>query len=119
MKSSPRTPSNLSAAKREILLKEQALQRELEEAKKRLKSAPERVKKEKEKQRTLQRVEATTTASAEYLGRVKQYRGRDLGGGRETRRTLRVHQREGKIKFVVLCLVFLIILALLWQAMPS
>jgi hypothetical protein len=119
MKSSPRPSNQLSLAKREIQLKEQDLQRKMEEARKRLESAPERIKKEKEKQRTLQRIEATTTASAEYYTRVRHQRGRDVGGGREMRRSLRAHQREGKIKFLILCMVFVIILVLLWQSMPG
>lgn len=119
MKSSSRPSSKLSLAKQEIQLKELDLKRQMDEARKRLESAPERVKKEKEKQRTLQRIEATTTASAEYYSRVRHHRGRDVGGGREMRRSLRAHQREGKVKFLILCMVFVIILMLLWHSMPS
>lgn len=120
MKSGPRSSDPLSAAKQEILLKEQALQRKMEEARKRLDSAPERVKKEKEKQRSLQRIEAVTAASPEYFSRVKQHRRDDSSlGARPPRRKLRAHQREGQVKFLVLCLIFAIILILLWQAMPN
>ncbi len=119
MKPSPRRTDLLSAAKKEIQLKEEALRQKMEEARKRLESAPDRIKKEKEKQRTLQRIEAVTTANPEYFSRVKQYRSRELRGDPSPRKRLRVHQREGKIKFLVLCMVFIIILALLWQAMPG
>lgn len=108
----------LSAAQRELLRKEEELRRKEAELQKRLKKLPEEIQQKRDKQRQAQRMLVTTVALAEYRNRIHRQPGR-TPLGHAPARTLRSHRSQGKVKFLVLCMIFVLILLLLWRVMPT
>lgn len=96
----------LERQQEEIRQKEAALRQ-------RLQKLPVEVKKRREEARRIQRVDTTTVAYGEIQQR------RSLRGSAGPRRGLRKDRNQGRIQFLVLCLVFLLLLILLWRVMPS
>jgi hypothetical protein len=110
--------SGLSAAQKELLRKEEELRRKELEIQKRIAKLPEELKEKREKQRKAQRMEVTTVAIGEYRNRIHRQPGRSPLGQAPTR-TLRSHRSQGKIKFLVLCMIFVLLMLLLWRVMPT
>jgi chromosome segregation ATPase len=113
-----KSPSALTAAQKELLRKEEELRRKEEEIQKRIAKLPEELKEKREKQRKQQRMEVTTVAIGEYRNRINRQPGRSAMGQTPTR-VLRSHRSQGKIKFLVLCMIFILLMLLLWRVMPA
>jgi hypothetical protein len=119
----PRKPSRssasgLTAAQKELLRKEEELEKQEAAIKKRLAKLPEELKEKREKERKRQRMEVTTVAIGEYRNRIHRQPGRAPLGASPSR-VLRSQRNQGKIKFLVLCMIFLLLLILLWRVMPA
>lgn len=119
MKPTRKISNKLTAAQKELLRQEEEVRRRELELQQQLKQLPDKLRKKKEKERALQRMEVTTAARGEYIARVMHQRGRDNPDSQRPPRRLRTQQKQGKIKFVILCLIFLGLLIALLSVMPG
>jgi predicted RNase H-like nuclease (RuvC/YqgF family) len=117
-KNGPRSARRMTAEQLELERKQKELRRKEELLKARLKGLPAEIKEKEDKRRELMRMQVTTAARGEYLARKQHLPG---AGDAEVapRRRLRAQQREGKIKFLILCLIFVTLFLLLLRVMPA
>lgn len=119
MKPTRKISSKLTAAQKELLRQEEEVRRRELELQQQLRQLPQQLRKKKEKERALQRIDATTEARGEYLTRVRHERASGNASASRPPRRLRTQQKQGKVKFVILCLIFLGLLIALLSVMPG
>jgi hypothetical protein len=108
----------LTAAQLELARQEEEIRRKAEEVQARLKVLPAQMKEKEEKRREMMRMQVSTVARGEYLARKQHQPGRG-DGEVMPRRRLRMQQRQGKIKFLILCMIFVVLFFLLLRVMPA
>lgn len=121
-----RDSDRLAAEKRRLQEMELELKRKEEKLRKQLETLPAQVRQKKEKirekrkedYREMTRLNATTTARGDFVSRLQHQRGADANREVSTRQHLRKVRREEKIKFMVLGMILLLVLIMLWRAMP-
>ena len=119
MKPTRKISNKLTAAQKELLRQEEEMKRRELELQQQLKQLPEKLRQKREKERQKQRMEVTTAARGEYLSRVMHQRIREDSSGSKKPRSLRIQQKQGKIKFLILCIIFLTLLITLLRVMPG
>jgi hypothetical protein len=123
----PRVSDRLSAEKRKLQEMEAELKRQEERLKKQLKVLPAQLKAKKEKLqekrreelRHLKRIDLVTTSQAELIARLHHRHDINDHPTAMMRHNLRKVRREEKIKFLVLGMILVLVLLMLWRAMPS
>ena len=110
-----RKATGLTEAQKEIERMEEEIRRQEAALKQRLEKIPAEIQKRRAEERRMQRVETTTMA----YGELHPRRGARSRNQPPSGRVLRRERHQGKTKFLVLCLIFVLILILLWRVMPT
>ena len=111
---SRKSPNRLTADQKALQKQEEELRKKERELEHKLRTIPARARRKKEEEHQLQRLYTTTTANPEYFSRLNHQRG----GQASASRPLRGQRHRGKWTFIVLCALLLVMVLLLWYAVP-
>lgn len=110
-----RKATGLTEAQKELQRIEEEIRRKEAALKERLEKIPAEAKKRRAEERRLQRVDTSTAA----VGEIHHRRGSRGSSAPPAHSRLRKDRNQGKVKFLVLCLIFILLLIILWRAMPA
>lgn len=109
-------PSKLTAEEKLLALKQEELRRKEEVLNRKLRQIPSQIERRNTRDREMVKLRAQTSNPAISLGSSRPTRGKSYGKVRHTRGK---EERNARIKFFVLCLLFIMVIMLLLNATTS
>lgn len=112
----PRLQSSKLTAEGKLLAQKQAeLRREEEALQRTLRQIPSQIERRKSREREMVELRAKTSNPAISLGNARQLRGKQVPRTRQLRGR---ETHNARTKFLVLCVLLILVVVLLWRAMP-